>query len=186
MTAFEPGEVIVKREVWNGRVWLSLPVTVLCDEGPDDGGVLAVQLEDGAAFTFDDDEPVHPWSGRAAWTGATVLQLRRAGDWYAVWKFFTDGAFDCWYVNFERPVVRTDDGIDTDDLELDLVIEPDGTRAWKDVQHLHARLEEGLMTRDDLGHVLAAAADVSDALDKDERWWSRWDDWTPAPRLSSG
>lgn len=178
MTVFEAGRSIVKREVWNGRVWLRLPVTVLSDD--EDDGVLAVQLEDGATFTFDGQQPPHPWAERAAWSGATVLQLRRPGDWYSVWKFFTDGVFDCWYVNFERPFTRGDDGIDTDDLELDLVVEPDGKRAWKDVERLHDRLAEGRLTLDDLAQVLAAAAEVTGRLDRDERWWSWWDDWVPA------
>lgn len=173
----EPGATIVQREVWAGRAWLRLPVRVESD----DGQVLAVVLEDGAPFTFDDEEPVHPWSSRSAWSGPTVLQLRRAGEWYSVWKFFTDGRFDGWYVNFERPLVRTAEGIDVDDLELDLVVEPDGTRHWKDVEDLHARLAEGRFGLDDLTHVLEAAARVSDLLDRDDRWWAPWDDWTPAP-----
>ena len=31
----------------------------------------------------------------------------------------------------------------------------------------------------DVGEVLATAASVVDLLDRDERWWSDWDDWTP-------
>lgn len=177
MTPFETGSVIVEREVWHGRVWLQHPVRVASDDG--DGGVLAVVLEDGMPFLFDDLEPVHPWSGYAAWSGPTVLQLRRPDDWYSVWRFYDDGVPRHWYVNFERPFVRADDGIDTDDLELDLVVEPDGARHWKDVEHLHARLAEGRFSLDDLAHVLAAAAEVTDLLDRDERWWAPWDDWVP-------
>ncbi|MDO9457249.1 DUF402 domain-containing protein [Nocardioides sp.] len=121
------------------------------------------------------------------WTGPTVLQLWRPDDWCSVWKFFEDGLFACWYVNFERPVVRTADGIDTDDLELDLVVTPDGRRTWKDVEHLHARLAEGRFALDDLSHVLEAAAEVTDRLDRDDRWWAPWDDWTPSvPPAPSG
>ena len=117
-----------------------------------------------------------------------MLQLRRPGDWYSVWKFFDGQTFRHWYVNLERPFVRREateklrGGIDTDDLELDLVIDPDGTRMWKDVEHLHARLEEGRMTESDLRQVLAAAADLTRLLDRDERWWAPWDDWVPPRR----
>ncbi len=172
---FEPGATITKREVWNGRAWLSLPVRVVSD----DGRVLALVLEDGARFTFDEEQPVHPWSGRDAWVGPTVLQLRRPDDWYSVWMFFDGGDLDCWYVNFERPLVRTADGIDTDDLELDLVVEPDGARQWKDVEQLHARLGEGRYSTADLVRVLEEAAVITDLLDRDERWWAPWDAWTP-------
>ena len=76
--------------------------------------------------------------------------------------------------------MRQPDGIDIDDLELDLVVLPDGERQWKDVEHLAARLDQRRFTLDDLRHVLAAAPDVADLLDRDDRWWAPWDDWTPA------
>ena len=79
------------------------PVTVVAD----DGEVLAVLLEPGAPFTFQ-EHPFgpHPWRAQAAWGGTTVLQLHREGDAYAVWKFFDEHGFRCWYLNFEAPVVR--------------------------------------------------------------------------------
>jgi hypothetical protein len=176
---FAPGTTITKREVWDGRAWLEHPVVVESDQGPD--GVLAVVLADGAPFTFlPHPGGPHPWSHLAAWGNATALQLRRSGDWYSVWKFFSAaGDFDCWYINFERPVVRTTEGIDTDDLELDLVVLPDGERRWKDVEALADRLEQLRFGLDELVAVLRAAADVSDLLDRDDRWWSPWDEWTP-------
>ena len=181
---FEPGATITKREVWGDRVWLEHPVRVESDDGDIEGGVLAVVLDDGSPFTFDDVDPVHPWAANDAWRGPTVLQLRRPGEWYSVWKFFgpaSDGSpFRFWYLNIERPVVRRGAGIDTDDLELDLVIDPDGTRHWKDVEHLTARLGEGRFDVAVLLQVLATAADLADVLDRDERWWSPWDDWRPA------
>jgi Protein of unknown function (DUF402) len=39
-------------------------------------------------------------------------------------------AFTCWYVNLEEPFHRTPIGIDFADLELDIVVLPDG---WRDV-----------------------------------------------------
>lgn len=186
MTLFEVGQVITKHEVWGERVWLEHPVRVDSDDGDVPGGVLAVVLEDGAPFVFDDREPVHPWAVQQTWRGPTVLQLRRAGEWYSVWKFFGpsgDGfPFRGWYLNIERPLLRRVDGsgIDTDDLELDLVVDPDGTRHWKDVEHLSAFLAAGRCDVPTLLRVLEAAAQLSDLLDRDERWWARWDDWAPA------
>ncbi len=180
MSVFGSDQVITKREVWGDRVWLSLPVRV----DSDTGDVLAVVLEDGAPFAFDDAAPAHPWSSAEAWRGPTVLQLRRPGDWYSIWKFFgpaTEGhPFRHWYLNIERPVVRTSDGITTDDLELDLVVDPDGTRHWKDVDQLTARLAEGRFDVPTLLQVLATAAELTDLLDRDERWWAPWDGWRPS------
>ncbi len=187
MSVFDAGQVIAKREVWNGRVWLEHPVRVDSDSTSDapDAGVLAVVLEDGSPFTFDDLQPAHPWSAHDAWRGPTVLQLRRPGDWYSVWKFFGSAAeghpFQCWYLNIERPVLRTagGHGIETDDLELDLVVEPDGSRHWKDVDQLAGRVAEGRFDIATLLQVLATAAELTDLLDRDDRWWAEWDDWAP-------
>lgn len=146
----------------------------------DDGDRLAVLLEPGAPFRFfDHSHGAHPWSGQDAWGGTTVLMLNRDGDAYGVWKFFVDGVFAHWYLNFESPVVRTPDGFDTDDHGLDLIVWPNGSREWKDVDHLSAMLREERMTEHQVVGVLHAAAEVYDALSRGERWWSEWDDWQP-------
>lgn len=174
---FVPGSTITEREVLHGRVWLEHPVTVVSD----DGEVLAVLLEDGCPFTFP-DHPFgpHPWGHLTHWRGPSVLQLHRAGDWYSVWKFFDGAVFRQWYINFDQPVVRREDGIDTDDHQLDLVVDPDCTARWKDVEDLAPALATGRMNLEQVRSVLGAAAEVSDLLARDERWWSPWDDWAPS------
>lgn len=95
------------------------------------GGVLALLARPGAPLTFPTpDHPCgsHPWSSRSAWGHATVLMLHREGDAHSVWKFFEEDRFTNWYVNFEEPPSRSADGIDVNDLQLDLIIEPDGAR----------------------------------------------------------
>jgi predicted RNA-binding protein associated with RNAse of E/G family len=83
------------------------------------------------------------------------------------------------YVNFETPVVRTADGVDVNDLQLDIVIEPDGEWRWKDVQDLAPSLASGRITQDELLAVLAEAAHVAELLDRGDRWWAPWDEWSP-------
>ena len=173
---WEPGSEIVRREVLHGHLWLECPVTVIHD----DGEVLVVLLEPGAPFTFH-DHPFgpHPWRGHDAWGDTTVLQLHREGDAYAVWKFFDERGFRHWYVNFEAPVVRHERSFDTDDHGLDLIVSPDGRRTWKDVQHLSEMVTSGRMTGEQVLGVLHAAAELSALLDRDARWWARWDTWSP-------
>ena len=176
MTTTHPaGAVIRRREVLHGQLWMDHPVTVVAD----DGDVLAVWLEPGSRFTFHDHPFAHPWRHHDAWGEAHVLQLHREGDLYSVWKFFHHDVFTHWYINFEAPIVRQPDGFDTDDYGLDLVIALDGTRTWKDVDHLNSMLHAGRMTERQVLDVLAAAEDVTRLLDRDERWWSPWDLWVP-------
>ena len=109
-----------------------------------------------------------------------MLQLHREGDAYAVWKFFDEDGFRCWYLNFEAPVVRHAGAFDTDDHGLDLVLQPDGRREWKDVEHLSELVTSGRMTGPEVVDVLHAAAGVISLLDAEEApWWAAWSAWHP-------
>ena len=155
---------------------MECPVTV-----SDDGDVLAVRVDPGSPFTFP-EHPYgpHPWSSRSSWESSVVLQLFKTDAAYGVWKFFgTDGTFLRWYINFEAPIERHHDAIDTDDHGLDLIIEPDGTRAWKDVDDLHWQRVEGRIDLTTVSRVLAAAAEVTGLLDSGAEWWRAWAAWEP-------
>ncbi len=182
---FAPGRVIERREVLHGMRWLTHPVTVVDDT--DD--VLAVLLQPGAPFTFS-EHPFgpHPWGHQTAWSATTVLQLYRDGDPYSVWKFFIDGVFTHWYVNFEAPMVRRPDGAggggyDTDDHGLDIVVPADGTPwQWKDFDDPAAMAGTGRITSAEAQQIHADARAVAELLDADDRWWAGWDDWIPGDR----
>ena len=47
------------------------------------------------------------------------------------------------------------------------------------MQDLAPSLAAGRITQDELLAVLAAAAHVAELLDRDDRWWAPWDDWSP-------
>lgn len=174
---YRPGTEITRREVLHGRVWMDSPVTVVAD----DGEVLAVLLEPGSPFRFHEHPfGTHPWAAYDAWGGTTVLQLHREGDAYGVWKFFDDGGFRYWYVNFEAPVLRHAGAFDTDDHGLDLIVHPDGRREWKDVEHLSEMVRSGRLTGEQAVGVLHAAAGVTALLDAEEDpWWAEWSEWSP-------
>lgn len=177
-SVFAAGATIQRREVLHGAVWLQSPVTVVADDGHE----LAVLLEPGSRFTFP-DHPFgpHPWRSFDHWSGTQVLQLYRTELAYSVWMFFLNGAFQNWYVNFEAPLVRQPDAIDTLDFGLDLVIDPDGACRWKDVEDLAPMLDSGRLNTTELTSVLAAAEQVSRSLAVNDRWWSPWDTWRPPP-----
>jgi hypothetical protein len=175
---FAPGSDLVMREVLHGADWAHWPERVVSDDGPD--GVLATFQPSGTPLSFPPHPVPHPWGHLDAWQGTSVLKLRRVGDWYAVWKFFDgDGTFLSWYVNFETPYVRQSDGIDVNDLQLDIVVPADGEWRWKDVEHLAPSMTGNRITADELLATLDAAAEVADLLQRDDRWWAAWDDWSP-------
>src|SRR3954453_14489255 len=119
MARWAAGDRIVRREVWRGRLLSAMAVTVV--EGSSD--LLVVHLAEGTPFAFPEGDwpSPHPWSGNRAWSGHGVLMLHRPDDAYAGGVFWSgnDRVFDRWYVNFQRPLRRTDDGFETLDHELD-------------------------------------------------------------------
>ena len=78
-----------------------------------------------------------------------MLALHRPGDAYAVFVFWEgpERRLACWYVNFQDPFRRTAIGFDTLDHELDLVVEPDGSRWLKDEDSLDLRVADGRFSR---------------------------------------
>ncbi|RPK92154.1 MULTISPECIES: DUF402 domain-containing protein [Streptomyces] len=173
------GEVIVRREILDGRPWLVYPTRV----AGDDEQVLAVHLAQGTPLTFGRGDfrwGLHPWiEFEHVWQSSGVLQLQRPGDGYSVWgRWADDGTLSEWYVNFQAPLVRTKLGFDTLDHELDLVIPGDGSAyRWKDVEHFEERVRTGGFDAEEADAVRAAAASVVDLVERGACWWEQWRDW---------
>jgi len=175
------GDVIVRREVRNdGWCWLEVPVRVVRDT-PE---LLATYMPTGTPFTFPPGPEVHPWSDRSAWEGHGVLMLQRPDEAHAVWVFWEgeDRELACWYVNLQEPFRRTPEGYDTQDLELDLVLYPDGRVVVKDAELLEERIQEGRFTQDQ-GHAIRAhGARLERDLREGLRFWDPfWALWEPDP-----
>ena len=178
---WQAGDTVVRREVRNdGWAWLEVPVVVVRDE-PD---LLVTYLPEGAPFTFPPGPDVHPWSVRACWEGHGVLMLQRPGDTYAVWVFWRgpDREFASWYLNLQEPFRRTERGFDTQDLELDLVVHPDGRVEVKDDDLLDVRVRQGRFTQDQAREIRAVGDRIQLELAAGRRWWDPWwAIWEPDP-----
>jgi hypothetical protein len=178
---WRPGQTIVRREVRNeGWAWLEVPVLVVRDD-PD---LLVTYLPEGAPFTFPPGPEPHPWSGRGVWQGHGVLMLQRPEEAHAVWVFWEgpERNLACWYLNLQEPFRRSDRGYDTQDLELDVVVHPDGRWERKDEELLDERLREGRFTAEQLVEIRAEGARIEAELAAGRRWWDpSWALWEPDP-----
>lgn len=74
------------------------------------------------------------------WQTYDILVLMLPKVAHSVWWFFRDGAFAGWYVNLEEPYIRRPDGVDTNDLILDIVVTPLRQWEWKDVDEFDGRI----------------------------------------------
>ncbi|WP_433207897.1 DUF402 domain-containing protein [Nocardia sp. CA-107356] len=80
------------------------------------------------------------------WQRTTRLAIMYADRYFAIAPMWNErGEFLCWYVNFQLPFMRTAEGVDTSDLHIDLVVEPDLTYHWKDEDEYALAIGLGLV-----------------------------------------
>ena len=178
----ESGEAIVRREVWRGRpkvAWGGIVVE-------DTPSLLALYMPEGSPLAFADDffGAPHPWSTRSRWEGHGVLQLQQPGEMDAVWVFWhgPEREFRGWYVNLQEPFRRTRLGFDTQDLELDLIVELDGSWHYKDQEKLAGWIERGRWTVGEVAAIRREGERLAGEFEAGRRWWSDdWAEWQPDP-----
>jgi hypothetical protein len=179
------GDWVVRREVLSNGPWLGSIVKII-EDSPEH---LISYIPEGSPFSFPDgDWPIpdgkHPWSGRQSWQGHGCLMIQKPENAYAIWHFWSGSKreFLCWYINLQEPFRRSAIGYDTQDLELDLVVYPDGRWELKDDELMDQRAVEGRWTEERVAEIRADAAKIAGRLETGERWWpSQWRDWKPDP-----
>jgi hypothetical protein len=176
-----PGEVILRRDVWRGEPKVGWGGIVV-EDTPE---LLALYMPEHSPLAYADDffGAPHPWSGKDRWEGHGVLQLQRPGDMHAVWVLWQgpERSLGAWYVNLQEPFRRTKRGFDTQDLELDIVVRPDGAR-YKDDELLDMWVERGRWTASEVAEIRREGRRLAAELDAGRRWWSdAWEDWVPDP-----
>ncbi len=181
----QPGDHAVHRGVYNGKVWIARPVTVVEDR-PDVTKLLIVpgsickfttglktrKYRDAGSGTVLDrwnEQLSMDWElYDHTWFGKRVLIINRPGDWYATqlhWKHETD-EFLGWYINFELPLLRSSAGFDTLDLEVDLIVRPDFSLEWKDLEEYESGVKRGVITPQQVAQIEQGKGEVLDHIDK--------------------
>ena len=125
-----------------------------------------------------DERFLLPWGVvERPWQGGGVLILGRPGRAHSIWLFWEESRFAGWYVNLEaawRPFAL---GFDTEDHELDIWVDSDGSWEWKDEDELDAAVEAGVFTA-------AQAAAVRAEGERVLAEWpfpTGWEDWRADP-----
>lgn len=71
------------------------------------------------------------------WVGSGILAVFQPNTMYSVWFFESkSGARNSYYVNIEEEFTRSDSGIETSDLVLDVLVSPDRICTLKDEDEL--------------------------------------------------
>lgn len=207
---FEPGRLIVHRNVRHGRIGWVRPARVVND---DERGLLIWIARDSpvASEVHADGRgmramPFAEWvtspSYRPAvtrWDGPPLLKFLPTGAAHSVWWFRDEQErFANWYVNLEEPGIRWDDGglagVDVTDQDLDVVVRPDLSWRWKDEEEFAERLAlpEHYWVTDEAavraeGRRVIALAEAGE-FPFDGTWcdFTPPPDWTPPPVLPPG
>jgi hypothetical protein len=176
---WEAGEIVTWRETWHGRTYSAFPVRVV----EDIGHTIVVYLAEGTRFAFPPGswpfDGHHPWAERGVWTGHGVLVRHRAGDAHAIWHFW-DGPerrFAGWYVNLQAPFRQDGLAFDTNDHELDIWIESDGTWRWKDEDKMDDWVRRGRFTTEEVATIRAEGERVL----AEWPFPTGWEEWRPDP-----
>jgi hypothetical protein len=192
--AWKPGDIILRRGVVNQRLWHAQTAIVVQDTPAE----LALAILPGAECIVPEgylqgkqsgkrlwDFKDKPWKlERTSWHTNRLLLLLEPQKYYETvyfWNAATD-KFSCYYINFELPFRRSHTGVDTMDLELDLIIEPDMSWKWKDEQDYQTALEHGVIPPGALPGIEAAKREILEKVAKRAYPFNgSWRDWKPEP-----
>ncbi len=114
--------------------------------------------------------------------------IQKPEEHHAIWHFWEgpDRRFAGWYINVQTAFLRTSIGYDTQDLEVDFVVRPDGTWRLKDLDLLEDRVAEGRFSCELAAWIREYASDLAGRLEAGQRWWDpEWADWVPEERWSN-
>ena len=144
--------------------WLAVPAYVVAD-----GEHLVSYIATGAEFGFPTgNRPTpggrHPRAGRRRWSEHRCLMTQPVDERYAVWHFW-DGpvrTFRCWNLNIETAFVRTELGYDAQDIELDIVVAPDGSYVVKDDDVMDDRISDSRFSAETVAWICRQATIAPD------------------------
>lgn len=188
-TRWSPGNAIVLREVWEGRVWTARPATVVRD---DEALMFFVPFGVRWYGPHDDDGrwvnafvDAHHWHiAERTWEGSNILSFAEPGRPHAILAFWDrDWTLLGWYVNAQTPLDRTRIGFDYLDQELDAWIDAEtGSWEWKDEDELERSVRAGIWSDADAGRFrLEIETAVQRVLRREPPFDRDWRPWRPDP-----
>lgn len=191
---WKSGEVIAWREVFRGRVWHALSCIVVKDS-LDETVITALP---GAERMIEKHYPKGKNNGKRrwdfkhedwelenfSWHTTRALQILNPGNFFSTMYFWDDasGKFLYYYINFQTPFKKNGLILDTLDLDLDLIIHPDFSFEWKDLDDYQKAIEAGLILPEWIDKIEIAKEEIFSKLERrDYPFDGSWINWTPDP-----
>jgi predicted RNA-binding protein associated with RNAse of E/G family len=191
---WKPGETIVWRGIYRKRVWHAQTVIVVKDTAEE----IVVALLPGTecmvpeGYSDGKQSSTRRWAfkekqwelERLRWHTNRLLFLLAPEKYYSTILFWDDQSdkFLFYYLNFQLPFQRSQMGIDTLDLELDLIIHPDFSYEWKDMDDYEKGIETEIILPEWMRGIETAKREILDRLEERQYPYDgSWLDWKPEP-----
>jgi hypothetical protein len=191
------GDCVTWRNIAGGRVWSAIPAIVVKDS-PEE---VALAVLPGAECMAPEDYSKGKQNGKRRWDfkdrpwkldnhiwhTSRLLFLLEPQKYYSIAYFWKQAInqFECYYINFQLPFCRSHSGFDTLDLELDMVIEPDFSWQWKDLDEYQKGIDSGIILKEWVTEIECARIEVLERLaQRKYPFDNSWLDWCPDPSWS--
>jgi hypothetical protein len=188
---FSPGQTVVLREMWDGRVWRAGSYIVVQDS-PELialyaplGTVIKYPLTPGGKRVKPHQKIKNEWALTDLKTDKyTSLRLTVPGAGYSVLIFWNcaDMSLRFWYINLEDPLYRTPMGFDLMDQILDVIVKPDLSGwHWKDEDELAEAVDLGLISKERADALYKDGERVANWIQSGKSPFNGWEKWRPDP-----
>ena len=207
LTYWEPGTQIIQYEMWGQGIGTARPVTVVGDGANhialySHPGTLKASrgMENRHSLSLSERielylQMLEPSVGEfrdEVTSDNHVLTLTPPNSWHSVWLFWSsEWQFKTWYVNFQSPIRRVRHGIQLHDYALDIVVRPDMSWSWKDVEEFEELVVRGFFTTEQESSIRAEADQMIRTIETCGppfcHGWEHWrpDSSWPVPHLPS-
>jgi protein associated with RNAse G/E len=122
-----------------------------------------------------------------SWHTNRLLTITESEKYYSIMLFWNHAhnKFLGYYVNFQLPFQRSHCGIDSLDLDLDIVIEPDLSFKWKDEDDYRNAIEQGIIIPEWVEGIENAKPEILERLEERQYPFDgSWLNWIPDPNWS--
>jgi predicted RNA-binding protein associated with RNAse of E/G family len=187
---FNPGQIVLVREIWQRKVWTARPMILIQDtvelialywfpgtlwkraRNKQGGDVAVIDCKAGNWELYD-----------SILEGGGTLRLSIPGANYSILVFRNeDGTLNRWYINLENPLIRTNRGFDYLDQFLDIIVKPDlKTWHWKDEDEFQEAQDLGLISPREAKTYLDEGLKALKLLQSGKSVFNGWEQWKPDP-----
>jgi len=189
---WKPGEIVSWRGIRNNRVWHVQPTIVVKDTPKEIVLTLLPGTECVAEETYPQgkkkskrwwDFKNNDWTlAKYTWHTNRFLLIFEPQKYYSTILFWNqeNGEFLCYYINFQVPFRRRYDSVDTLDLELDLIVNPDFSMRWKDVEEYQMAIDHSLISAEWVKEIEDTKPEILERIEKRQYPFDgSWLDWKP-------